>query len=80
MHHRFAKVQLANRKQITAKKLVANMIFKKVRLFLRCPSLENVKPKIYFPIKQYRIWIYTSPISFHTRIVEVVSQIQYDAP
>ena len=46
MNHRFAKVHLANRKQITGKKTswVANVIFKKVRLFLR-----------YFPIKQYRI-------------------------
>ena len=82
IQHRFAKVHMANRKQITGKKTswVANMIFKEPRLFLRCPSLENYKPKNYFPIKQYRIWICTSPISFHRQIVEMVSQIQYDAP
>ena len=66
MHHRFDKMHLANQKE--------------GRLFLRCPSLENLKWKVYFPIKQYRIWIYNSLISFHTRIAEVVSQIQYDTP
>ena len=30
--------------------------------------------------KEYRIWIYTFPKSFHTRVFEVVSQIQHDAP
>ena len=45
------------------------MIFKKVKLFLSYPYLENQERKIYFPKKQYRIWNYTSPKSFHARNV-----------
>ena len=30
----------------------------------------KLREKNYFPIKQYRIWNYTSPRSFHTRKVE----------
>ena len=45
MQHCFAKVHLANRKQITGKKTnwVANVVFKEVRRFLRCPSLRSGK-------------------------------------
>ena len=55
------------------------MIFKWMRLFLRFPSLEIQERKICFPIKEYRVWIYNSPRSFHTRNIKMVSQIQYDA-
>ena len=43
MHHPFAKVNLANLKQIAGKKTssVGKVVFNKVRLFLRSPSQEN---------------------------------------
>ena len=79
MQHRFAKVHLANQKQITRKKQVECQTW-----FLRrwdfSYSVHLWKIKLFSPIKQYRIWIYISPISFHTRIAEMVSQLQYDVP
>ena len=63
--HGFAKVHLANRKQRTGKNTsrVANVIFKEMRVFLRCPPLEIRSEKFIFLLNN--IVFGFTPLRYH---------------